>query len=203
MLVWSIRAADEAMRVLAPDEALQHLERALAAWPNVEDAAALAGESEGRVAVRAARAAGLAGEPARAIEWARRAIRLCDDDGDGTGGVQARAELVRQLLVADATDQTVRPAEEAVRARRGRPRSTPTRWHSPTWCWHGHCWRPGASTRRARRPSARWSEARAAGAPGLEVEALATKAFLDEIDGDRQGAADGLGDGAAAGAGRG
>ena len=114
VLVWSARAAADAMRVLAPDEALHHLERALVAWPQVEDAAALAGESEGRLAILAARAAGLAGEPGRAVEWARRAARLCDDDGDGTGGVQARAELVRQLLVADATDQTIRPAEEAV-----------------------------------------------------------------------------------------
>ena len=36
-------------------------------------------------------------------------------------------------------------------------------------------------------------EARAAGAPGLEVDALTTAAFLDEIDGDREGAAERLG----------
>ena len=37
------------------------------------------------------------------------------------------------------------------------------------------------------------AEARAAGVPGLEVEALATTAFLDEVDGDREAAADRLG----------
>ena len=37
------------------------------------------------------------------------------------------------------------------------------------------------------------AEARAAGAPGLEVEALTTAAFLDEVDGDREAAADRLG----------
>ena len=35
-------------------------------------------------------AAGLAGETSRAIEWARRAIRLCDADGDAPGGGGAR-----------------------------------------------------------------------------------------------------------------
>ena len=82
VLVWSIRAAEEAMRVMAPDEAHQHLERALATWLSVDDASALAGLSEGHVAVRAVRAAGLAGEPSRAIELAHRAIRLCDAEGD-------------------------------------------------------------------------------------------------------------------------
>ncbi len=114
-LVWSTRAAEEAMRVLAPGEALEHLERVLAAWPNVDDAAVLAGVSNGRMAIRATRAAGLAGEPSRAIEWARRAIQLCDAEADGAGGVEARAELVRRLVELDAADQTVRPAEEAVR----------------------------------------------------------------------------------------
>ena len=60
------------------------------------------------MAVRAARAAGLAGEPARAVEWATPGgPALCDADGDAAGGVEARAELVRQLLAADATDQAV------------------------------------------------------------------------------------------------
>ncbi len=193
VLVWSARAAADAMRVLAPDEALHHLERALAAWPQVEDAAALAGESEGRLAILAARAAGLAGEPGRAVEWARRAARLCDDDGDGTGGVQARAELVRQLLVADATDQTVRPAEEAVAL------AGPAEVDADSLALaHVVLARALLATRRIAeaRPQAEraLAEARAAGAPELEVEALATKAFLDEIDGDLQGAADGLGE---------
>ena len=38
LLVWSVRAAEEAMRVQAPQEALRHLDRALAAWPSVDEA---------------------------------------------------------------------------------------------------------------------------------------------------------------------
>ena len=64
-LVWSVRAGDEALRVWAAEEALHHFERALTAWPAVSDATEAAGTSEGRVALRAARAAGLAGEPTR------------------------------------------------------------------------------------------------------------------------------------------
>ena len=201
-LAWSIRAAEEAMRVLAPGEAWQHLERALAEWPNVEDASSLAGESHGRVAVRAARAAGLAGEQSRAIEWAERAIRLCDADGDRPGGVQARAELVRHLVEVDATDRAVRPAEEAVRLA-----GSPDVDASTAALAHVVLARALLSVRRTdeARPQAERAllEARAVGAPGLEVDALTTTAFLDEIYGDREAAADAARRRPAAGPGRG
>jgi DNA-binding CsgD family transcriptional regulator/tetratricopeptide (TPR) repeat protein len=191
-LVWSVRAAEEAMRVLAPGEALQHLERALAEWPSVDDAPSLTGVSNGRLAVRAARAAGLAGEPSRAIEWAGRAIRLCDADEDGVGGVQARAELVRQLVEVDAAERSVRPAEEAVRLADSAgvdPRSAALA--------HVLLARALLAARRTdeARPQAEraLAQARAVGASDLEVDALTTAAFLDEIAGDRGAAADRLG----------
>jgi DNA-binding CsgD family transcriptional regulator/tetratricopeptide (TPR) repeat protein len=191
-LVWSLRAAEEAMRVLAPEEELRHLERTLAEWPNVDGASSLAGVSEGRLAVRAARAAGLAGEPTRAIEWSRRAIKLCDADGDAAGGVLARAELVRRLVEVDASDQMVPPAEEAVRlAEAGGVNA------KETALAHAVLARALLSARRTdeARPQAEraLAEARAAGAPALELDVLTTTAFLDEIDGDRVAAADRLG----------
>lgn len=193
VLLWSTRAAADATRLLAPDEALHHLERALDAWPQVADAASLVDASEATVATRAAVAAGLAGEPMRAVEWARRAVRLSDDAGDGAGGVRARAELVRQLLVVDATDQAVRPAEEAVALAASAGVDA-----EALALAHVVLARALLATRRtaqARPQAARaLAEARAAGAAGLEVEALATAAFLDEIDGDRQAAAEGLGE---------
>ena len=191
VLVWSIRAAEEAMRVLAPGEALGHLERALAQWPNVDDASSLAGASNGRVAVQAARAAGFAGEPSRAIEWASGAIQLCDADQDGPGRVQARAELVRQLLTTGASDQAVRPAEEAVRLAEAAEVDL-----SSTALAHVVLARVLLSARRtdeARLQAERaLVEARTAGLPGLEVEALTATAFIDEIDGDPKAAAEGL-----------
>lgn len=192
VVVWSLRAADEAMRVPAPQEALTHLERALAAWPVVDGAAEPAEESHGRLAVRAARAAGLAGEPVRGLEWARRAVGLCDDDGDVLGSLQARAELVRRLLAVDATSQVVRPAQEAVRL----AETAGLDEHAVALAQVVLA-RALLSARRVEeaRPQAARAlhAARAAGEPGLEVEALTTMAFLDEIAGDLEAAADGLG----------
>ncbi len=191
-LLWSMRAAEEAERVLAPDEALGHLERVLAEWQDVDDAASLAGDSEGRVVVRAARDAGLAGEPVRAVELARRGVQLCDADGDGTGAVQARAELVRQLLAVDATGQAVRPAEEAVLLadHAGVDASTAALAHVVLARALLSARRTDEARPRAERALAL---ARAAHEPGLEVEALTTGALLDEIYGDREGAAHRLG----------
>jgi DNA-binding CsgD family transcriptional regulator/tetratricopeptide (TPR) repeat protein len=192
VLEWSIRAAEEAMGVLAPGEAFQHLERALTTWESVDDASSLVGLSEGHVAVRAARAAGLAGEPSRAIEWARRAIRLCDAAGDGPGGVQARTELVRRLMAVDASDQAVRPAQEAVRLAKADGVDA-----SSTALAHVVLARALLSARRTdeARPQAEraLTEAHEAGEPGLELDALTTVALLDEIAGDREAAADRLG----------
>ena len=205
-LSWSVNAAEEAMRVLAPAEALDHLERALAVWPTVAgavaagadrtaapvaDAAAVAGVSEGGLAVRAALAAGLAGETSRAIEWAGRAIRLCDADGDAAGAVRARVELVRRLVAADATDQVVQLAEEAVRLVEAS--GTDAGLAALAYVTLARALLAARRTREARPQAERAvAAARAAAAPGLEVDALTTTAFLDEIEGDRQGAADRL-----------
>ncbi|PVG83974.1 LuxR family transcriptional regulator [Nocardioides gansuensis] len=187
-LQWSIRAADEAMRVLAPGEAHHHLAQALEAWPLVDDPAALAGRSQGRVAVQAARAARLAGEPTQAIEWARRAIQLCDAEGDGSGGVQARAELVRQLVEIDATDQTVGPAQEAVRLAESAGVDASTGALARTVL--ARALLAARRTDEARPQAERaLAEAKGAEVPSLEVEALTTEAFLDEIDGDLEAAA--------------
>ena len=171
-------------------EALQHLEHALAAWPKVGGAASLAGSTHGGVAVRAARAARLAGEPSRARDWAGRAIELCDADGDGPGGIEARAELVRALVEDEVADQAVRPAEDAVRmAEDSEPGSAALA--------HAVLARVLLAERRTdeARPVAEraLAEARAVGAAGLEVEALTTAAFLDDVAGDRAAAADRLG----------
>ena len=191
-LVWSLRAAEEATEVLAPDEALHHLERALAEWPNVGGASALAGISEGQVAARAARAAGLAGEPTRAVEWARQAVELSDPGEDPAGSVQARAELGRQLLAVDAGDRAVRAAEEAVRIADAADVGA-----SPTALARVVLARALILARRtddAHTPVERaLVEAQAAGVPGLEVEALTTAAFLAEIEGDREAATQRLG----------
>ena len=193
VLVWSIRAADEAMRVLAPGEALQHLERALDGMAE-RRGRGRPGWASRRAAWRSGRRAPPASPASRPApsSWARRAIRLCDADGDGPGGVQARAELVRRLIEVDATDQAVRHAEEAVRLAEAAGVDA-----GSAALAHVVLARALLSARRTdeARPQAERAlvEARAAGVPGLEVEALTTAAFLDEVDGDREAAADRLG----------
>jgi len=191
VLVWSVRAAEEAMRVQAPQEALDHLERALAVWPGVDEAAR-AGLREGRLAVQAARAAGLAGEPTRSIEWGRRAVLLGDAEGDGVGGVEARAELARRLVEVDASPEAVRLAEDAVRlaAERGVDPALAAIAEVVLARALLLARRPDDARRRAESAVA---AARAAQDPALEVEALTTLAFLDEVDGDREAAAHRLG----------
>jgi DNA-binding CsgD family transcriptional regulator/tetratricopeptide (TPR) repeat protein len=190
-LQWSVRAAEEAMRVLAPADAVQHWARALDLWPGVPDAPGLAGMSRGRALGAASRAAGLAGEMAQGIEWATQAVELCDQDDDVVGGVQARTELVRQMIAIDSTERAVRPAEDAVRL----AESGGADAHTSALA-HVMLARALLASRRTDEavPQAEQAlaQARAAGSAVLEVDALTTTAFLDEVGGDRDGAVDRL-----------
>jgi mannose-6-phosphate isomerase-like protein (cupin superfamily)/tetratricopeptide (TPR) repeat protein len=187
-LVWSLRAADQALRGLAPGEASVHLERALDAWPAVEDPSTLVGVTHGRVAILAARAAGLAGEPARAIHQAWRAVELCDGEEDRPGAVEARAELARLLVESGDTDRAVSPARDALRLADDAVVGADT-----TALAHVTLARALLGDRRideARLAAGRaLTRAAAAGVPALEVEALTTAAFLDDVAGDRGAAA--------------
>ncbi len=192
LLTWSVRAAEEAMLVVAPAEALEHLEHALAAWPAVADPATAAGLGEGRLAIRAARAAGLAGQSATARDWASRAVELCDPEDDPVGALQARAQLAGHLVAVDAGDQAVAAAEAAVRLAEQDEID-----EASVAIAYAVLARALLAARRAddARPAAdrALDAARAAGAPGLEVDALTTSAFLDELGGDREAAAARLG----------
>ncbi|WP_377641518.1 AAA family ATPase [Oryzobacter terrae] len=196
VLVWSVRAADEAMRVLAPVEALAHLERALETWPAVDrnlrrGQPGLEDLSEGLLAVRAARAAGLAGEPRRAVAWARTAVTLCDAEDDPAARVRARAELARRLVEVDDTEAAVRPAREA--AELASAGGLDPRLAASAQVVLARSLVAARRPREARPEVDRALGAvRTAGDPGLEVEALTTAAFLDEIEGDRTAAAERL-----------
>ncbi len=194
-VLWSVRAGEEALRALAPSDALVHLDRALSLWHSVEDAAALTGRTQGSVALAAARAAGLAGEPSRAIEEARRAIRLLAVEGDTDGGVEARAELARRLVEVDAGEEAVAAAEEAVRmAEQAEPGAVmdPTLATARVMLARSLLAARQIDAARVQADHA-LAAARQAGAPALQVEALTTAAFLDEIDGDLPSSAARLG----------
>jgi DNA-binding CsgD family transcriptional regulator/tetratricopeptide (TPR) repeat protein len=175
-VAWSRRAAVEAERALAPDEALHHLERVLAHQPT------------GELAVRAARAAGLAGERERAVEWARRSVALHDEEGDPDGRVLSRAEWARQLLGVDRPGEAVPPAAAAIEVADREDVPPATAGLASLLLA-----RALVSDRRPleARPHAEQAlaVARAAGAQGLEADTLTTSALLDELGGDRGRAA--------------
>ena len=180
------------MRVLAPGEALAAPRTGSGAVAERRERGLARRSVERAGGGRAARAAGLAGEPSRAIEWADRAIRLCDADEDGPEACRRARSWSVSSWRRDATDRAVRPAEEAVRLAEAADVDA-----SSLALAHVVLARALLSARRTdeARPQAEraLAEARAAGAPGLEVDALTRAAFLDEIDGDREAAADGLG----------
>jgi DNA-binding CsgD family transcriptional regulator/tetratricopeptide (TPR) repeat protein len=75
-LVASVEAARQAEAVFGLAEALAHLERALAHWQAVPDAAELVGADRAELCARTARLASQVGRSTRALELARQAIEL-------------------------------------------------------------------------------------------------------------------------------
>jgi DNA-binding CsgD family transcriptional regulator len=79
-LAASVEAAQQAEAVFGLAEALAHLERALALWHGVPDAAELVGADRAALCARAARLASQVGASTRAVELARDAIGLVAQD---------------------------------------------------------------------------------------------------------------------------
>ncbi|WP_456942617.1 ATP-binding protein [Geodermatophilus sp. SYSU D00525] len=93
----SLEAADEARRVAAPAEQLQHLEAVLALWPAVPDAAARAGRSQAELLLDTAAAARRGGELHRAVALLRSAQELLGPDGDRELRARLHSTLAQAL----------------------------------------------------------------------------------------------------------
>jgi predicted ATPase len=112
-LVASIEAAREAESVFGLAEALAHLERALALWADVPDAAQLAGLDLTELLAWAAEQAVLTGAAPRAVELGRQAVTLLGD-GDPVRAGLLHAALGSYLLFAGRRDAAVAAFERAV-----------------------------------------------------------------------------------------
>ncbi|WP_448631183.1 ATP-binding protein [Cellulomonas soli] len=110
-LTASLDAARTAFAVLAPAEALHHLETALRLWDAVPDAAALAGRARVDVLVDAATAASRAGASERAGKHARTAV---EESTDPIGRAVRRTALARYVLLDDRTDEAMAEASRAL-----------------------------------------------------------------------------------------
>jgi DNA-binding CsgD family transcriptional regulator/tetratricopeptide (TPR) repeat protein len=112
-LVASVEAAREADAVFGLAEAVAHLERALALWDEVPEAAALAGVDRAGLSSWAAERAIMTGAGPRAVELGRRAIELVGD-GDPIRAALLQAQSGRYLLVAGQRDAALAAFERAV-----------------------------------------------------------------------------------------
>jgi predicted ATPase len=112
-LAASIEAAREAEGVFGLAEALAHLERALALWATVPDAAALARVDLAEICSWAAELAIQTGGAPRALALGRQAVALVGDRDPVRAGL-LHARLGRSLLVAGRRSAAVAVFERAV-----------------------------------------------------------------------------------------
>jgi tetratricopeptide (TPR) repeat protein len=113
-LAASVQAAAEAEAVLAPGEALRHLEEALALWDQVPNAAAVAGADRVELVLRAAEAANATGAPEWAIALAGQAVDEIDPRVDPLRAARARERLAHHRIRRGHRGEYVRLCRQAV-----------------------------------------------------------------------------------------
>ena len=101
----SVRAADEAVELAAPAEALLHLERALSLFNRVPAEKRPEGLTELQLTLRAAGNAEASGEIKRAQSYSSAAVRLADASGDRVQGASTRRKYAKHLLTIEGDEQ--------------------------------------------------------------------------------------------------
>ncbi|WP_367136942.1 AAA family ATPase [Saccharothrix sp. HUAS TT1] len=178
----SVDAGNEAQAAGAPAESLRHLEQALKLWHAVPEAQRPPGLTELELLRGASWAAGTAGQPERAIAFARTgATAVAGADPETAAAMWRR--LAQALQALDGTDdEKYRAVEEAWRLVRDRPASPARAWVLAVWA---------AALRHDRKyPEAREraelavADGRAAGADSAVADALTTLGLLEEPEGE-------------------
>jgi len=174
-------AARAAAHVLAPAEELRHLETVLELWDVVPDSATLLGEDRIAVLTSAAGAASRSGLDDRAVALVQEAVTAAT--GDAARQAPLRSQLARNLMTVDRDTEGF---EEATRALADLPAGEPS--GDRAWALAIHAWAALAADQDGeaeRSAEAAIEEARAAGVPAAEADALATLAVLVVDDPDR------------------
>jgi DNA-binding NarL/FixJ family response regulator len=112
-LAASVRAAEEAGAVLAPAEALRHLQTALTLWERAAEPAAVAGIDRVELTLRAAAAANAAGDLQRAASLARDAASTAATT-DPARAASAYERLGLYLYVAGRAEEALAARAQAV-----------------------------------------------------------------------------------------
>src|SRR4051812_15326122 len=110
----SVEAGMAAERVFAFSEALRHFERAIEVWPRVPDAAERAGMPLAEVMRAASSAANYAGESARSVALARRAVQEVDEAAEPLLGARMHVHLGKLLRGGGEGDETLAEYEHAM-----------------------------------------------------------------------------------------
>ena len=127
-LAASVDAARQAGAVFGLAEAHAHLERALALWPAVPDAAELAGLDLAGLCAWTAELASHVGAAPRAVELARRAIELVGGDDPHRAALLHVASANTSYETADDAALAASSARSSSRRRSRLRRSARTRW---------------------------------------------------------------------------
>jgi DNA-binding CsgD family transcriptional regulator/tetratricopeptide (TPR) repeat protein len=181
-LAASIRAGKEAKQAGAPTEGLHHLERALKLWDAVAEADRPSGADESALLRQASYLAGISGEPERAVAFAKQAVKLVDRGGDPEAAALTRRRLASALFGLEGRDEEARSViEKAWELIADRPASCEKAWVLAVYATILRGMREPAEARTFAELAVR--DARAAGEPGVEADALVTLSGLDQSEG--------------------
>jgi DNA-binding CsgD family transcriptional regulator len=190
-LAASVAAAQEARDLGAPATALRHFEQALKLWAAVPEEARPPSVDEAALYNISSQVAGTAGEPERAVAYARSAVELADRTGVPERAAEARRRLAQALFALDGREaEAAELIERAWEQVRDRPPS-----HTSAWVL--------AVRARVLRASAGIAEARECAEQAVcharesktisaEADALITMAVLDDMAGRADVSADRL-----------
>ena len=176
----SVQAGQEAWRLAAPAEAVQHFGQALSLWDRVPEPEKLSGMSRGKLALKSALSAGDAGQVSLAVKQLRRLTGFLAEQPDADPKLLCRAleRLAYFLLDIDEDEDAIAAAAAAVDVL---PAEPPTWERASALATHARALLSHADTSLA---SARAVEAAdaagAAGAPWLHADALATLVAVQE-----------------------
>ncbi|MFE2757567.1 AAA family ATPase [Actinosynnema sp. NPDC059335] len=178
----SVEAGQEAQAAGAPAESLRHLEQALKLWPAVPAEQRPPGLTELELLRSASWAAGTAGQPERAIAFARTGTTVVDES-DPEGAAVMWRRFAQALQAVDGTDdEKYHAVEEAWRLVRDRPASPARAWVLAVWA---AALRHDREYDQAReRAELAVADGRAAGAESAVADALTTLGLLDEPAGE-------------------
>jgi DNA-binding CsgD family transcriptional regulator/tetratricopeptide (TPR) repeat protein len=189
----SIRAGDEARRLGAPTETHRHYDQALSLWDRVDDAAAIAGVSRGRLGLQSAAAAFAAGDVPRAVHLLRRIWQALADPGAGVTAGDEDPEMLRShigerlayfLLESESSDA---PAEALLVAGDtvGETSAEPATWYvARAMATYAMAFMVAGDDASAREWAQRARDAAGGEARWVAAEALTTLGALSSREGD-------------------